>query len=175
MPMPTGNGENVCLWWFPFYRNGLSLQVLAFVNQNSSRSHSCFVRQTISGKPLTQLHIPSYRHTWCNVCLLTCAEVSTATKLQRSIVCRPVASIFRREVTQMSDLPKYARLGGGLGACSPRKLLEIRCSEIASVAILGQKQGRSSYMAHGVLHPIFGCPCMHLLSQLNLSFHERSY
>ena len=35
----------------------------------------------------------------------------------------------------MSDL-------GGLGACSPRKFLEIRCSEIASVAVLGQKQSR---------------------------------
>ena len=55
----------------------------------------------------------------------------------------------------MSDLQKHARLEGsgvalfpasglgtrlGLGACSPRKLLEIRCSEIASEAILGQKQ-----------------------------------
>ena len=27
---------------------------------------------------------------------------------------------------------------GGLGACSPRKFLEIKCSEIASEAILGQ-------------------------------------
>ena len=25
---------------------------------------------------------------------------------------------------------------------------------------LGQKQGRSSYMAHGVLHPIFDCLCV---------------
>ena len=41
----------------------------------------------------------------------------------------------------------------------PQEILEIRCSEIASVAILGQKQSHSSYMAHGVLHPIFGCPC----------------
>ena len=32
---------------------------------------------------------------------------------------------------------------------------EIRCSEIASEAILGQKLSRSSYMARGVLHPIF--------------------
>ena len=32
----------------------------------------------------------------------------------------------------------------------PQKILEIRCSEIASVAILGQKQSRSSYMAHRV-------------------------
>ena len=27
---------------------------------------------------------------------------------------------------------KHARLGGRRGACSPRKILEIRCSEIAS-------------------------------------------
>ena len=39
---------------------------------------------------------------------------------------------------------------------SPRNFLEIRCCEVASEAILGQKQSRSSYMAHGVLHPIFG-------------------
>ena len=43
---------------------------------------------------------------------------------------------------------------------------EIRCSEIneiASEAILGQKQSHSSYryMARGELHLIFGCPCMH--------------
>ena len=31
-----------------------------------------------------------------------------------------------------------------MGACSPG---EVRCSEIASEAILGQKQSRSSYMA----------------------------
>ena len=34
---------------------------------------------------------------------------------------------------------------GGLGGCSPRKFLEIRCSEIASGAIFGQKQSCSSY------------------------------
>ena len=38
---------------------------------------------------------------------------------------------------------------------------EIRCSGIASEAIFGQLQSCSSYMASGVLHPIFGCPCMH--------------
>ena len=59
------------------------------------------------------------------------------------------------------------------GACSPRKFLEIRCSEIASEAILGQKQSGSSYMARGAMHPIFGCSCMHLLSQLTSNFHER--
>ena len=40
------------------------------------------------------------------------------------------------------------------GMPPPRKFLEIRCSEITSDAILGQKQGRSSCMACGVLHPI---------------------
>ena len=58
----------------------------------------------------------------------------------------------------------------------PRKflVLEIRCSEIASEAILEQEQSRSSYIARGVLHPIFGChACMHLLSQLTLNFHKR--
>ena len=39
---------------------------------------------------------------------------------------------------------------------------EIRWSELASEAILGQKQNRKSYMARGVLHPIFGCPRMQL-------------
>ena len=47
----------------------------------------------------------------------------------------------------MSDLyvcmHKHARVGG-LGACSPRKFLEIRSSEVASEAILGQKQSRIS-------------------------------
>ena len=62
----------------------------------------------------------------------------------------------------MSDLYEY------LGACmGPQEILrESRCSEIVSVAILGQKRSRSSYMACGVFHPIFGCPCMHFLSQL---------
>ena len=47
-----------------------------------------------------------------------------------------------------------------MGTCSPIKFLEIKCSEIASEAILGQKQSGSSYMARRVLHPIFGCPCI---------------
>ena len=74
----------------------------------------------------------------------------------------------------MSDLPRHARLGD-LGACPPRKFLEIRCSEIASEAILGQKQSRSNYMARGVLHAIIGCPSMYLLSQLTSIFYERRY
>ena len=61
---------------------------------------------------------------------------------------------------------------GGLGACIPRKVLEIRCSEITSEAILGQKLSCSSYMAPGEL---FGCPCMHLLTQLTLNSQEKRY
>ena len=53
--------------------------------------------------------------------------------------------------------------GGVGGMPPPMKFLEIRCSEIAFEVILEQKQSHSSYMACGVLHPIFGCPCMHLL------------
>ena len=59
---------------------------------------------------------------------------------------------------------KHARLEGSGGICSPRRFLEIRRSMIASEAILGQKQSRSSYMACGVLHLIFGCARMHLLT-----------
>ena len=31
------------------------------------------------------------------------------------------------------------------------------------------------YIARRVLYPIFGCPCMHLLSQLTSNFHDRRY
>ena len=41
-----------------------------------------------------------------------------------------------------------------MGVCSPRKFLEIRCSDVAFEAILGQKQSHSSCMVHGVLRPI---------------------
>ena len=51
----------------------------------------------------------------------------------------------------MSDLHKYTRLGGS-GGILAKKFLEIRCSEIASDAILGQKQSRSSNMTRGVSH-----------------------
>ena len=53
--------------------------------------------------------------------------------------------------------------------CSPRKCLEIRCSEVASEEILGQKQSSSSsvrYMARGVLYPVFG-----LSVAQHLTFH----
>ena len=74
----------------------------------------------------------------------------------------------------------HARLGGGGGGggwghAPPGNFFKIGCSEIASEAILGQKQSRSSCVARGVLHPIFGCPCMHLLSQLTWNFYERRY
>ena len=64
---------------------------------------------------------------------------------------------------------------GVWGHALPGKFLEIRWSEIASEAILGQKHSHTSYMARGVLHPIFACPRMHLVSQLTSNFQERSY
>ena len=64
----------------------------------------------------------------------------------------------------------YARLKGS-GCMLPQ---ELRCSVIASEAILGQKQSRSSYTGRGVLHPIFGCPCVHFLSQQTSDFLEIS-
>ena len=53
----------------------------------------------------------------------------------------------------------------------PSKILEIRWSEIAFEAILGQKQSRSSYS----IASKFGCPRMHLLSHLTSNFQERRY
>ena len=86
-----------------------------------------------------------------------------------------VARILKQGVTRMSDLYvtmyKHARLVGCVGMLSK----EIRCCEIASEAILGQKHSCSSYIARRVLHPIFDCPCMHLLSQLTSNFHDRRY
>ena len=73
-----------------------------------------------------------------------------------------VARIRRRGVTWMSDLyvcvQKHARLGGSWGHALPGNFLEIRCSEITSEAILGQKQ---EYFIQ------------FLLSQLTSNFHER--
>ena len=77
-------------------------------------------------------------------------------------------------MSDVYDCHKHGRVGS-LGACSNRKILEIRCSEVTSEANFGQKQTRSSYMARGVLHPIFGCRRMHLLSQLTSTFQERRY
>ena len=78
----------------------------------------------------------------------------------------PVARIFRRGVIWMSNLHKDTRLGGSG---------EIRCSEIASEVISGLKNSHTSCLACGVLHPIFSCPCMHLLSQLTSNFPDRKY
>ena len=67
---------------------------------------------------------------------------------------RPVARVFRRGVTWVCYVYMYLCMHGyrDLGACSPRKFVEIRCSEISnSEAILGQKQSHSSYMARRVL------------------------
>ena len=50
--------------------------------------------------------------------------------------------------------------------------LEIRCSEIASGAIFGQKQSRSSYY---IFHPMLGSPTCILLCQLTSNFHKRKY
>ena len=47
----------------------------------------------------------------------------------------------------------------------PRGMLpqEIRCSEIASEAILEQRQSQgSSHMVCKVLHPVFGCITFHI-------------
>ena len=73
----------------------------------------------------------------------------------------------------MSDLHKHARLGGSGGMLPQRKFLEIRCSETASEAILGQKQSRSSYLVHG--SSIASNFWLHLLSQLTSNFHGRKY
>ena len=48
----------------------------------------------------------------------------------------------------MSNLHKRTRLGGSGG------MLPHECSEIASEAILGQRQSFNSYLARGVLYPI---------------------
>ena len=66
---------------------------------------------------------------------------------------------------------KHARLGWS-GGMLPQDLFEIRCSEIASEAILGQKQSHSSYMAHISI----ASNCVRKwLSQLTPNFHERKY
>ena len=83
----------------------------------------------------------------------------------------PVARIFRLGLHGCLSIEDYRGSGGML----PRKFLEIRISEIASEAILGQKHSHTSDLTRGVLHPIFSCGCMHLLSQLTSNFPERRY
>ena len=90
-------------------------------------------------------------------------------------ICRPVARIFRRGL-HVCQMQVYACISmQDYGMLSQENFTEMRCSEIASEAILGQKQSRSSYMTHCILHSIFGCPCIHLLSQLTSNFQERRY
>ena len=67
----------------------------------------------------------------------------------------------------------------------PRTFSKIRCSEVASEAeqtldaLLCKpcRSSHSSYMVCRVVHlpVIFGCLCMHLLSQLTSNFNERRY
>ena len=64
---------------------------------------------------------------------------------------------------------KDARLGGS-GGCSPRKFLEIRCSEIASGGIFGQKQSHSSYY---IFHPMLSCSiCILLIKPADFKFPQ---
>ena len=70
---------------------------------------------------------------------------------------------------------KRARLGKSGGMIPQGNFAKIRCFEIVSEAIFGQKQSGSSYMGRRVLLEIFGCPYMHLLSQLTSNLHERRY
>ena len=86
---------------------------------------------------------------------------------------RPVARIFRRGVTWMSDLRKHAcKTRGGLGACSPRKFFEIRCSEIASEAIFGHRSTAvvAIWLAEYCIQ--FLAVHMHLLSQHDFEFSQ---
>ena len=62
-----------------------------------------------------------------------------------------------------------------MGACSPRKILEIWCSEIASKAILGQMQSRSSYMAHGVLYLSSAVPVYAFAKPADFEFSKRDW
>ena len=139
--------------------------------------------------PLAMLQCNTFEVYWCYsnahrnfklsicpfVCTAFCLSVYPCVSLSVYVVtyvCRPVARIFRRGVTQRSDvyiMHKHACKIRDLGASSHRTFLEIRCSEIASEAIFGHKMSYSSDMALGLLHSIFGCPCLHLISQLNLN------
>ena len=69
---------------------------------------------------------------------------------------------------------KHLILGGVWGHAPPGIFyIEIRCSEIASEAILGQKQSCSTYISCIVLHPGFACPDMASWHPWN--FQERRY
>ena len=83
----------------------------------------------------------------------------------QSVNGRPVARIFRRGVTSMSNLHQHTRLSD-LGACSPRKFFEIRCSEIASEVILGLKHSHTSYLP---------CRVMSIASNFLLSMYAFTF
>ena len=76
----------------------------------------------------------------------TLGPLSSRTKKQRLL--RPVTRIFRRQVTWVSDvyvcMHKHAKVGGPGGM-----------------------------LPHEVLHPIFDCPRMHLLSQMTSNSREK--
>ena len=71
------------------------------------------------------------------------------------------------EVWCVCNLCIYMQDLGGRGVCSLRKFLDI-----SSEANLGQKQSHSSCITCRVLHPVFGCPCMHVQSQPTMNFHD---
>ena len=58
----------------------------------------------------------------------------------------------------------------GVWGCSPRKFLEIKCSEIASGAILDKRRALVATISSNVW-----LSYMHLLSQLTSNLHERRY
>ena len=62
-------------------------------------------------------------------------------------------------------IPKHTRLGG-LGVCSPRKFFELDALRLLLRPFWDRSRAvYSSYIVRGVLHPIFGCPRMHLVCQ----------
>ena len=67
---------------------------------------------------------------------------------------------------------KHAKLEGFGGILHQ----EMRCSEIALGPFWDvRKPSRSSYMGRRVSSPLFGCPRVHVLSQLTLHFHKTMY
>ena len=65
---------------------------------------------------------------------------------------------------------KVDKTRGGWGDAPPRKFLEIRCSEVASGAILDKSRAVVATILSN-----FWLSYMHLLSQLTSNFHERRY
>ena len=112
------------------------------------------VWEEISKQYVITVHQP-LMHCLCKTHYFLCCPILFCTIF--GILCkifRPVARIFRRGVTWhvMCVYMHYRWSLIGSGACSPRKFLEIRYSEIASETILGLKQSHSNSisMARGV-------------------------